>query len=365
MAIFKRNGKYWIGYTGPDGRWKRKSIGHSHAMAREAELKYKEEAAEAKHFPERYNNSRRFKEISDKFMLLHGSKLRSHVWAWLIKHINVRFGKMQIGKIRPADILSYCNQVEAETSSSTANRHLSLLRLVFNKAIAWGDFHGLNPCNGIKKKPEPNHRLRYLSPEEIRQLLAACHQRLYPVVSCALMTGMRKGEILRLDWRDIDFQSNTIQVLQTKSGKPRKIPLWNKLKQILLDLGPKTAGPVFALPEIMLRRYFVMALKDARIPEFRFHDLRHTFASYFAMKTGDLPVLQQILGHSTIQMTLRYAHLSDQHMAEKMAQMETAMPALEHPTHNTANRSFSAPDAKPMNENVLNCIAENGPVAQR
>ena len=145
-------------------------------------------------------------------------------------------------------------------------------------------------------------------------------------------TGMRKGEILHLDWRDVDFTSGTIQLLQTKSGKPRKIPMMAGLKAMLIQMMPKDTGPVFELPEISLRRMFAKAVSDARIAEFRFHDLRHTFASHFAMKTGDLPTLQQILGHATVQMTMRYAHLSDRHMAEKMSKLESALPALTQAT---------------------------------
>ncbi len=103
------------------------------------------------------------------------------------------------------------------------------------------------------------------------------------------------------------------------------------------------------MPYITLRRYFATALKASRIDSFRFHDLRHTFASHFAMRTGDLPTLQQLLGHASIQMTLRYAHLSDTHMAEKMALLSMSMPienrtiSPHHCTTDCTNPDYNTP----------------------
>ena len=143
-------------------------------------------------------------------------------------------------------------------------------------------------------------------------------------------------------WQDIDFTSNTIQIMKSKSGKMRKIPIMPKLKQILIDLPAKPSGNVFNMPDITLRRHFARALEASRIDCFHFHDLRHTFASHYAMTTQDLPSLQQILGHASIQMTLRYAHLSDKHISEKMTLLSNALP-IEHCTTPSAIAPLIAP----------------------
>lgn len=352
MSIFKKRGKWWVGASAPDGRWIRRSVGSSYTLARQVEAKLKAEIAEGKFFPERTANKQTFESLSAQYLKLHGPNLRSVVWKHLIPHINAEIGTKAIGGITAQDIQAFCNKVEARTSASTANRHLTLIKAIFNKAKTWGLFHGENPCVAVKMKKEPNHRLRYLTKPEIKNLLENCDPRLYPVVACALMTGMRKGEILNLQWQDIDLGSNTIQILQSKSGKPRKIPIMPPLRAILEDLGPHPAGSVFNMPYITLRRHFKMALEASRITSFRFHDLRHTFASHFAMTTGDLPTLQQILGHAGIQMTLRYAHLSDNHMAAKMALLSKTMP-IENRTIPAGTAPLTAPPQISIPANIL------------
>ncbi|OGR83074.1 MAG: hypothetical protein A3J74_06515 [Elusimicrobia bacterium RIFCSPHIGHO2_02_FULL_57_9] len=164
------------------------------------------------------------------------------------------------------------------------------------------------------------------------RLLAAAHPRLYPVLMCALLTGMRRGEILGLTWENVNLEHGTLYLLKTKSGKPREIPLQTKLHEVLSNLGPKPGGSVFELPLIMLQRYFDRALKQAGIFGCRFHDLRHTFASHFIMRTNNLPALQKLLGHSTPTMTQRYAHLGPGHLASEMAAFESAIPVkLQNP----------------------------------
>ncbi|MBI4050991.1 MAG: site-specific integrase [Elusimicrobia bacterium] len=141
-----------------------------------------------------------------------------------------------------------------------------------------------------------------------------CSDRIRPIIMCALLTGMRKGEILNLRWENLDLDHNIIYVLDSKSGKPREIPIAPQLQEVFIGLGRKASGNVFEVPEITLRRQFGIGIKAAGITGFRFHDLRHTFASYFVMKTGDLPALQRLLGHSSPMMTQRYAHLSQSHL---------------------------------------------------
>jgi integrase len=263
----------------------------------------------------------------DKYWELHGQYLRSKKnYRLMSREARRAFGDRKIGAIGVADIQRYYNAIAARSSNATANRHLSFVRAVFNRAKDWGDFAGDNPCRAVRKQKEAPHRLRYLSVDEMERLLAAAHPRLRPILVCALMTGMRRGEILGLDWENVSLEHDTLYLLHCKSGKPREVPICSKLRDELLRMGPRPRGPVFELAVIMIRRYFERALKAADVHGFRFHDLRHTFASHFIMRTNDLPALQRILGHSTPAMTLRYAHLSKGHLASEMAAFESAIP---------------------------------------
>lgn len=325
MAIFKKQGVWWIDYR-VDGRRVREKIGPTWSLAKEVLHKRLTGRSERKFFPERAATSTTFQKIADKYVDLHGKYLKSHSWKWMLPRIITVFGKRKINEIKTGEIQQFYNEIASRTSAANATRHLVIICAIFNKALAWGDFYSRNPCSGVKKGRQAANRLRYLTLGEIRILLKYAPTRLYPVLVCALLTGMRRGEILNLRWEHIDLDSHIIYILQSKSGKPREIPMASQLQDELLNLGPKESGIIFPLPVIMLRRFFDRTLKAANISGFRFHDLRHTFASHYIMRTHDLPALQGILGHSTPAMTMRYAHLSSGHLASNMAAFESTMP---------------------------------------
>ncbi len=170
----------------------------------------------------------------------------------------------------------------------------------------------------IKLFKVPNKRIRYLEKEEIDKLLINCCEHLRPIVIVALHTGMRKSEILGLKWHDLDIKRNIIHLYDTKNGEKREVPM-NEIVQ-------KTIIGVFKNPESQyvfcnkdskpygnVRKSFFTALNKAGIINFRFHDLRHTFASQLVMSGVDLNTVRELLGHKSIEMTLRYSHLSPDH----------------------------------------------------
>ena len=192
---------------------------------------------------------------------------------------------------------------------------------MLNKAITWG-YLDVNPLPNVKRLAEPDGRLRYLDAEEIERLLAACPPYLCPIVVCALHTGMRRGEILGLTWDRVDMKQRIIQVTGTKTGRNRTIPINDPLLEALRHL-PRHLGTdyVFWNHEtetryVSIKRAWRTALKKAKISGFRFHDLRHTFASHVQMGLGDLRATQTLLGHADPRMTMRYAHLSDDRLRE-------------------------------------------------
>lgn len=331
---FKKAGQWWIDYRGADGRRHREKVGDgaSHSLAEQVLAKRQSAAAEGKHFPGRAADSLTFGEVADKFWNLHGQYLASSSWRFLFDIIKAEFGSRKIGAINGGDVQRFYAKIAAPTREdqgqrySTANKYLTLLKSIFNRAALWGDFQGINPCRGIKKGREAAHKLRYASVEEMDALLSKASPRLYPVLATSLLTGLRRGEVLGLRWENVSLERDLIYVLKTKSGHPRELPIPSKLRDLLIDLGPKKEGPVFGLPVITLRRNFAAALKAAGVFDLRWHDLRHSFASWFLMRTNDLPALQRLLGHASPSMTLRYAHLSRGHLASNVAAFESAIP---------------------------------------
>jgi integrase len=188
----------------------------------------------------------------------------------------------------------------------------------------------------ISKPKISNGRTRFLNDDEKERLLSACRESaskgLYPIVILALSTGMRRGEIMNLKWSDIDLARGSILLQTTKNGERRFVPLVG----IALDLlRSKYANQtldslVFPVPHspckpIDIRSAWESALNKANIFNFRFHDLRHTAASYLAMNQASLLEIGTLLGHKTVQMTKRYAHLSNAHMHETITMLNTKL----------------------------------------
>lgn len=135
------------------------------------------------------------------------------------------------------------------------------------------------------------------------------------------------GELLRLRWSDVDVSRRALRILETKNGESRSIPLPQPAVEALRQL-PRHLGSdlLFATPEgpaTFPRKAWEKALKDSGVTDFRFHDLRHSCASYLAMAGATIREIEEILGHKSLQMTVRYSHLSDQHLvgvADRMAE---------------------------------------------
>ncbi len=294
------------------------------AVAKEVLAKRIADAAEGRFFPGRVANRRTVNAIADQWWEDRGRFLRSKSWACYLARIRPQIGALPVSAVTAAEVQKIINAEKEKNSASSANRVHTLLSSIFSWARRARLFYGENPCSCIKREKEPRHLERYLSAEEWGRLLATAEPRLRPVLVCAVKTGMRRGEILALEWQHVDLEAGVIHVAKSKSGQSRKIPITESLRGELEGLGAKAGGSVFGLPVISLRRLFERALRYSGV-SCRFHDLRHTFASHFIMRTSDLSVLQHILGHSTPAMTLRYAHLSKGHLASDMAAFETAL----------------------------------------
>ena len=324
-----KNGTVTIDYRDKEGKRHRETFAGSKTFGKEVLAKRKTEISEGKFFPERKKARITFGELAKIYWEVHGSKTRSaYTWNIMLNKLINCFGSLEMSQLTTEKVQILYNDIWQEHSSSTANRYLTLLKAVINTAVRLKKYDGNNPCTGVVKQKENNSRWRYLSEQEINRLWKCADKRLQEVLTCALCTGMRRGEILNLRWENVDLTGNIIYILKSKSGNPREIPILPVLRALLTSLDVRSTGRVFSITLQQLRRSFQKALAEAGINNFRFHDLRHTFASHFIMNGGKLPELQKILGHSDFKLTLRYAHLSKSYLQQAITVVSDIIPAI-------------------------------------
>lgn len=226
---------------------------------------------------------------------------------------------------------------------ATLNRHLNSLSVVFRHAKEWG-WSKRNPVQEARKYTEPRGRVRYLSDKERKKLLETCQQKefkkLYPIVVLALSTGMRKEEILSLKWAQIDLKAGTIILTKTKNKERRRVPVTLRALELLKQhekekredtefvfpgerISHKNGCKVIALSErhYDIKRPWMKLLDKADIKDFTFHDLRHSCASYLAMNGATSLEIAEVLGHKSLDVVKRYAHLSEGHTARVVKSM--------------------------------------------
>jgi integrase len=331
MGVYKRNENWWIDYY-VEGRRQRERIGPSKKLAGTVLKKRMVEIAEGKFLDRMKVPTMSFDEMAGKYLEWSQTEKAERSYrndVFSLKRFREFFAGKKLGEISSFLIEGYKRARRQEVSPRTVDIDLSCLKHLFRKAVEWG-FAVENPAAGVKLFRPQNARLRYLSEAEIAALVKACDDYFRPVVVVAIHTGMRRGEILGLKWRDIDLDNGIIHVEKTKNRMRRDVPMSETVRRLLFDLNARARCEwVFARsddPGRPLRdcRYpFSRAVKGAGIRDFRFHDMRHTAASHMVMKGVDLRTVQEILGHKSFQMTLRYAHLSPEHGREAVKKMDT------------------------------------------
>ncbi len=256
-----------------------------------------------------------------------------------LKWWNDKIGMYILADVTPALITEYRNKLVGEKNqfgkakgASTANRYTTALGHVFTVATNEWEWLENNPVRKIKKLPEPRGRVRFLNDKERDAILKACKKtdnpHLHKIVILALSTGARKNEILQLKWQDVDLKRGMVILHQTKNGERRSLPIRGYARELLEEhakLRNLKCDYLFPSEQkcqpIDIRRAWVNAVKNAGIEDFRFHDLRHSAASYLAMNGASIAEIAEVLGHKTLQMVKRYAHLSETHTAGVVEKM--------------------------------------------
>jgi integrase len=257
----------------------------------------------------------------------------------------LRWWKAQLGNyaladVTPALLIEYRDKLARNKarrqSGATVKRWLAVLSHCFTMAVREWQWCDDNPVRTITKPREPRGRVRFLSDQERYQLLEECHASrnpyLHTIVVLALATGARRGELLGLQWPDVDLKRGTLTFQETKNGERRAVPLTG---QALTRMGQhakvRRLDTALVFPNatgrkpLGIREAFEGAVERAGIQDFRFHDLRHSFASYLAMQGATLAEIAEVLGHKTLAMVMRYAHLSEAHTRGVVERMNRAV----------------------------------------
>ena len=340
-GVYRIGKNYFIDYYGPDGKRHREVAGHKldEAVGRKEEIR--DQIRRGKYFAERKKYTTTFEELIKKYREIYKDQ-RSFKRAkvFTLKVLENHFKGRLLSQISPFDIESYKKVRKEATititkkkgdtlvpfdtgrtrSDASVNRELACLSHLFGKAVEWEmvDESPFRKMRGLFFK-ENNKRTRFLAEEEIKKLLEVDYDGLpsyfKPIVAMAIYTGLRKGEILNLKWKDVDLEHGMIYVRQNKQNRLQVKMVNDDLMNILMKL-PVKGEYLFhdeeGKPIKDVKRSFQTALRRAGIEDFRFHDLRHTSCSYLMMRGAPLQAVQDHAGHSSIKMTMRYSHLSPQ-----------------------------------------------------
>lgn len=329
------------GYPPQAATFRRKKEAERWAQATEAALR------ERRYFKAAESERRTVGELIDRYMreVLPTKRSARSQRAQLLWWRD-ELGHLTLADLTPA-MIADCRDRLAQgktpsgklASPASQVRYLAAFSHTFTVAVReWGWLED-NPVQKVRRPTEPRGRVRFLSEKERTALLASCKEDrnplLYPLVVLALGTGARLGELLSLRWTDVDLTRGVARLARTKNGEPRTLPLAGHVLVVLKALAVERGSDAnFVFPSehgrtpATLRKPWERVLAEAGIENFRFHDLRHSAASYLAMMGATPTDIAAVLGHKTLAMVKRYAHLSDQHVSQVVARMnESIFPA--------------------------------------
>jgi integrase len=328
MGIYKRGGKWCIDY-----------YDQNHARVQESSRSSRRADAEAllnlrKSEILRGVYKRPVRITIGEFGTRYMEYAKANKRSWLrdeqmLKHLKEFFGtERQLADITAADIEGYKLRRKARVSGSTVNRELALLKRMFNLAISWDLFLDLNPFRKVKFFREVNFGLRIVSPEEEETLLRNASPYIQDIVRFGLNTGLRIGEIFGLQWANVDLEKDILNVFAPKTQKTRAVPINSEARKVLeyWALGRRNDfvfyNPETGTPFVDLKAGFGLACRKSGIEGVTWHTLRHTFASRLVDRGVDIVTVQQLLGHSTVTVTMRYTHTNLDSKRAAVARLE-------------------------------------------
>ncbi|MGA2652501.1 MAG: site-specific integrase [Terracidiphilus sp.] len=346
------SGIWWIHYVDAEGKRRREKVGRKTDAIKLYHQRKADAAAGKKLNKPLRQRERTFQELANN-ALEYARKNKSNPAddEQKIRLLTSEFGTRAASSLTQQELATFLES--RKTSPATFNRYRATLSMIYREAIRNGWLER-NPARLVKAKKEDNGRIRFLSDEEeksIRLIIAEEYpERFLNEFEIALHTGMRRSEQFSLVWTQVDLKGKKIHLLKTKNGLGRMIPL-NSAALAAFERQSQVSGRVERVfltddgkPLIQkpIRRWFEETLVKAQIREFSWHCLRHTFASRLVMAGVALKAVQELMGHKTIQMTARYAHLSPDHLQSAVELISGAKPAKQPLKKRTATRTATS-----------------------
>ncbi len=323
---------YWMHWTDAQGRrkWRKLNVATlgQARRARAAELVRVEQSRVLGFAPPRAET---FEEVGNRFLKHQNARLTPKAYeredGIVKRHLN-KFFAGQIASTRRVDVQRYITKRAGEASAHSTQKELNVLKHLLRLAVEW-EIVPFNVAHGVKCPRVPAGRVRYLQPGELRAVLESSPGWLRPIIALAACTGMRRSELLGLRWLNIDLQHGRVILSQTKNGDSRIVYL-NQTAQAAIRSLPFDAET--RSTDLLFRSFsgeqvsmaFARACRAVKISDFRFHDLRHTAASWLRMKGADIHTVAQLLGHKDLRMAARYQHLSPAFLADAVSSLDSA-----------------------------------------
>ena len=279
------------------------------------------------------SENKKLSEVIDRFWKNPPNSAKSWLTRKSGKHFldfwDKELGRFKIHQIRASQLIEARDKLLFRGSTpATANRYLSAISAIFQICIEEWFLVERNPVRGLRRLKENNERVRVLTERERERLFRETSRdsELHDIVLLALSTGARRGELQKLKWSDYNKDEQTLSFKDTKNGTERIIPVAVNLVELLRNrfLSRKLGSGEWIFPAPKSKGYadfskrFKKGVSNAGIDDFKFHDLRHTAASYLAISGVTERKIAEILGHKTLQMVKRYTHFQPDHLKEEM-----------------------------------------------
>ena len=248
---------------------------------------------------------------------------KSHKRSWLrdeqmMKHLEGFFGNVLLGDLTVLRVEEYQQSRVHEVCPATVNREHALLKHMLNMAERWNLRQGTNPARMVKFLDENNLKFQTLSAEDEQALLSKCPAYLQDMIVFALNTGLRSGDIFQLLWEEVDMEARRLDKLVQKTRQQLEVPLNDSAYEILVAWQAMKKGPYVFYNHMTgdcfrdLKASLKIACKEAGLTGITWHIFRHTFASRLIREGVDIVTAKELLGHSSVTVTMRYAHTNDE-----------------------------------------------------
>jgi integrase len=334
-GIFTRKGALWISYTGSDGkRHQERTYEHSITAARDLRTDKLAKARKERALGYAPPSPDTFAEYAPRYLAKQKAKMKSpkafvRTKGIVETHLMKAFGKMRIADIREKHAEHYIEARTGVVGPASIVREVRILQHLISKALGKS---AINHVRGVELPEAPESRLRYIQPEHFRAVLEESPEWLRPIALLLVATGMRRGEVLKMTWQDVDLRNCHIVLPgnKTKTGTLRTVKLNELALAVFSRLPRKSTGLVFSdkdysTPE-NVSLAFLRACRRAKVTDFRLHDLRHTCASWMSMKGASLQTVADQLGHKSLRMTMKYSHLAPAFQQTAVSKLDEVFP---------------------------------------